>query len=942
MTAMSARWHLRLLGRFELSDGTTTLHRLPSRAVLLILARLALAPQRDHPREELIDLLWPAVDLAVGRNRLRQALSSLRSVLEPGGEAGMAMLMADRHTVRLAPGAVASDVDALRAALRAGHASAAAALHHGELLPGHFDEWVLEERREVEEAVARAGAAAAPNARPDDQAPRAAHAASAASAARAPPPLALAAMHWLPAYVTRMLGYEEAGAGLASAVQAHRLVLLRGPGGAGKTRLAVEVARWLAHRATGLAGAAEEKLPFDAVVFVPLASVTTAAALCEAVIRALRSEGASGTAGAGTAAPLNATAQVEHALAGRSVLLVLDNFEQLVDVGQSTLSQWLTRLPTLHLLVTSRRALGLDGEHEQALEALALPPPGASLQDHARNPAVALFADRARAARGSFSLNERNHARVAAIVQLLHGLPLAIELAAARVRSIALPQMQFMLEAALSGQPDAAFALLMRSGPRAADDPRHASMLHVMQWSFQHLSPAARGVLDVLSVFAGGATLDAVAAMSGLALHEAAMHLDELVASSVVTTCQHLQQGGDDVTRYQPFEPVREFALMGLDAGAVAALRSGHWRWVQSWCAGLGRAPSLAEFRDEQANLIAAWDFAAGHDRPAAVLASALHCLRALDDVTLPPSALALLRRCLAATTQDDELRARVHALLAEQCFESGQSDTACEHAEQARRQMPPASRFCADALYVAARIRLRVHNDTTTTGALIDEGLALAVQHQRIDTQARLLTLRGICIARRARDYAGKIELDTQALALWRAFGAPARVTEGLVNLALALGFVHRVPEQLALLAQAQTTAAAQGQVRLQAFVLSVTGYALADLCRWEESAASYRACLHVAWSHSAWREWFYALWNLPRTLAHQRQPERAAPLLAFADRFAAERFGQLGWSDLRERRRTRRLVRAQIGAEREAALWSQGRELTMAQAMRMALDLG
>lgn len=82
MTTAGARWQLRLLGGFELSDGRSQLHRLPTRAMLLILARLArlaLAPQRDHPREELIDLLWPEVALAVGRNRLRQALSSLRS-----------------------------------------------------------------------------------------------------------------------------------------------------------------------------------------------------------------------------------------------------------------------------------------------------------------------------------------------------------------------------------------------------------------------------------------------------------------------------------------------------------------------------------------------------------------------------------------------------------------------------------------------------------------------------------------------------------------------------------------------------------------------------------------------------------------------------------------------------------------------------------------------
>lgn len=906
---MSARWQLRLLGGFELSDGRITLHKLPSRAALLILARLALAPQREHPREELIDLLWPDVALHVGRNRLRQALSTLRGVLEPGGGAVGPIILADRHALRLASGAVASDVEALRRALSEGDTLRAQDLARGELLPGHFDEWVLIERRQLEQALVRL----------QETAPTGVVATLARTLAPGP-------THWLPAYLTRMLGYEEAGAELAASVQAHRLVLLRGPGGAGKTRLAVEVARALA---TGAAGVAA---PFDAVVFVPLVGVTSAEASAEAVQRALRSQPGTG----------DVSTQLEQALAGRRVLLVLDNFEQLVEVARELLARWLARLPLLHLLVTSRRVLGLDGEHEIALAALALPEPDATLNAHALNPAVALFVDRARAVRASFSLHQGNHVQVAAVVLLLQGLPLAIELAAARVRSIALSDMRAMLEAAVAGQADAAFTLLSRSGPRAGEDLRHASMQHVMAWSFGQLSGAARALLDALSVCCDGAGLPAAAAMAGLPLHEAALQLDELVASSVVYTQQRASQGEEARTRYHPFEPVREYALMQLAATRKSALRRAHWRCMQAWTHSLGHAPHLSAFGDDEANLMAAWAHAADTAQHEALWRSVFACAAVLDDVTLSSSALALLQKSLAALRCDAELLARAHALLAEQCFESGQRDVALAYAEQALQGMPAASPFRADALRVAARIRLRVRNDVQSVGALVDDALVLAAAQGRRDLQARLLNLKGTLLVRRDRDFAGKVELDTQALALWRAHGAPQRVTEGLVDLALALGFVHRVPEQLALLEQARDAAAALGQQRLHAFACSVTGYALADLQRWEASAVSYRSCLISSWAHSAWREWFYALWNLPRTLAYQRRPEAATLLLAFADRFASERFGELGWSDLRERRRTRRLVRAQVGVELEAAWWERGRALSMAEAMRLANGIG
>ena len=143
------RWNLHLLGRFELDDGDRVRTRLVTRAVTALLARLALWPQREHPREELSELLWPGVDAETGRRRLRQALSLLKGVLEPAEHGPVAAVQADRLSLRLVAGAVQCDVHAFERHARAGQHAAALAAYPGELLPGFYDEWIVDERRRL-------------------------------------------------------------------------------------------------------------------------------------------------------------------------------------------------------------------------------------------------------------------------------------------------------------------------------------------------------------------------------------------------------------------------------------------------------------------------------------------------------------------------------------------------------------------------------------------------------------------------------------------------------------------------------------------------------------------------------------------------------------------------------------------------------------------------
>jgi DNA-binding SARP family transcriptional activator len=163
------RWRVRLLGAVDaisMDGAAPTLSHWPTRAVAALLARLALWPDRVHPREELVELLWPGVDLSVGRNRLRQALSTLKALLETRGTGGGAVLVADHLGIRVVPGALACDALDFERRLRAGDWSAAQGLYRGDLMPGHYDDWVLQERRRLAALWERLDAADRPFALP--------------------------------------------------------------------------------------------------------------------------------------------------------------------------------------------------------------------------------------------------------------------------------------------------------------------------------------------------------------------------------------------------------------------------------------------------------------------------------------------------------------------------------------------------------------------------------------------------------------------------------------------------------------------------------------------------------------------------------------------------------------------------------------------------------
>ncbi|MFC6935684.1 BTAD domain-containing putative transcriptional regulator [Actinomadura yumaensis] len=363
---------------------------------------------------------------------------------------------------------------------------------------------------------------------------------AALTAAGAPAPDAVR----LPAQLTSFVGREEELERVGAMLAAGRLVTLLGPGGAGKTRLAIEAA------------ARED----GEVRFVDLAAAATASEVPKALLTALGvREGGMLPAGAGQAPPEPDSAErLVTALGGRRMLLVLDNCEHLVEAVARLAHRLLSACPELRVLATSREALAITGEALRPLPPLALPPEGAAPEDAAGYPAVRLFADRAAAVRPGFEVDASNAPAVLRICGALDGLPLAIELAAARLRSLPVDEVAARL--------DDRFRLLSRGNRTAA--PRHQTLRAVVEWSWDLLDEREQTLARRLTVFAGGVTLHAAGRVCGLPPDDAEELLLGLADKSLLQT---------DGARYRMLETVRAFCAERLaDAGEVDRFRREH------------------------------------------------------------------------------------------------------------------------------------------------------------------------------------------------------------------------------------------------------------------------------------------------------------------------------------------------------------------------------
>ena len=360
---------------------------------------------------------------------------------------------------------------------------------------------------------------------------------SAAEQPAPPPPPSRSAT--LPNPLTHLIGREHDVEAVAALIRSDetRLVTLTGPGGVGKTRLAIEAARRIDQELT------------DGVTFIPLAPANDAAAAASVIAQGL------GVLDTGDV-PLEEKLVV--AVADREGLVVLDNFEQVVDAAP-LVAGMLQAAPGLRILVTSRVLLRISGERSYPVRPLEFSPPGTRpwQPDEVLAPAVELFVQRARSVKPDFELTSDNADLVEQIAATLDGLPLAIELAAARIR--------LLPPASLLERLDRQLAVLV-GGHRDAP-PRHQTVRNTIEWSTDLLAEDERSLLWRLGVFAGPSSLEAIEAVGSVAGDppDILRLIGALVDASLVR--QHERH---DRPYFTLLATVREYALEQLQA-------RGHW-----------------------------------------------------------------------------------------------------------------------------------------------------------------------------------------------------------------------------------------------------------------------------------------------------------------------------------------------------------------------------
>ena len=396
----------------------------------------------------------------------------------------------------------------------------------------------------------------------------------------------------LPVSMTSLLGRERAIGEVAGLIERSgvRLVTLTGPGGVGKTRLAVAVGERLRDR-------------FGAgTVFVPLESVTDPRVVLAAIGRMA---GADLTR---TGSPLDAMAET---FGDGAWLLVLDNLEQVINVARD-LGVLLARCPGVVILATSRTVLELQAEREYPVPPLPLPPlPGSGevpAGELAASPAMALFVERASAVRPGFTLTEGNAAAVAEICRRLEGLPLAIELAAGRTRLLDPPALLDRLAASLDAL-----------GTGAVDLPeRQRTLRATVEWSVGLLEEGERSLLEVAAVFADGWTIEAAARVAGVD-EDRALELSEALARQSLVSVDRTELG----PRTRMLETIRAFVAERLaarpDAAEVGRRHASYYQALAEQAdrplRGSGRNQWLERLDAETGNLAAAVRWFLDHDR---------------------------------------------------------------------------------------------------------------------------------------------------------------------------------------------------------------------------------------------------------------------------------------------------------------------------------------
>ena len=688
----------------------------------------------------------------------------------------------------------------------------------------------------------------------------------------------MAAPHNLPAELTTFIGREREIAQVSEFLSRTRLLTLTGAGGSGKSRLALHVAT-----------AVLEDFP-DGAWIVELASLADPALVPQGVASALSVPEQPGRAPADT---------LVEALRPRSLLLVLDNCEHLRQACAQLAGALLRGCSGLRILATSRTPLSAPGETLWRVPSLSLPRGGAEpIDEIRRSEAVRLFVERARAAGAVFALTGGNAAAVVKLCQRLDGMPLAIELAAARAKVLSAEQ--------IAARLDDRFQLL--TGGTTAALPRHQTLRATMDWSFSFLAERERTLLRRSSVFAGGWTLEAAEAIcsgQGVEATEVLDSLSRLVDNSLVAA--ETQHGA---ARYRMLETVRQYGQDRLrEAGEADAVQRRHRDWYLELAE---RADPRLRGPEEDAWL---GRLEVEHDN----LRAALEWSKGERD-----SAGAELR--LAKTLEWF-------------WYLNGHWSEGRVRLENAIARSDEASPFLPKVLFGAARLAYR-QGDGERARMLCERGLELSRAHDDQPDIIPLLMLSGI-FAMVDAGYERATELFTNSLAVSRQQGDKWWSAEALAFLGTVAGIRGDNSGAAARCSESLTLAKETGSTNAITFALRNLGLLALRQGRYEQAAAYYRESLMRCREARTPGVITECLEGLAWAASARADYKRAARLLGAVEAsFQALGGGQFSlYFDQSEHARYVASTRAGLGAAAFEAAWGEGWAMLLEQAVEFAL---
>jgi predicted ATPase len=967
---------------------------LTNRKALALLAYLAVESDQAHSRETLLGLLWPDLPDADARNNLRVIWSQLRSKIGDdfllGNRLEMQFNQHSAHKLDVA------EFEALLAACaqhthsRRGDCAGcqerlaqAVALYRGDFLSGlfldhcaEFDEWLMVHRERFRQKMlevlselshfhAHANNLAAAEGftrhllqldplREDahrhlmhllnrQRQPAAALAqfetckrvlADGLGVQPDPETLALAAhirsgstpssqtgKHNLPAPLTRFIGREKDIATLAAQLMdAHaRVITLTGSGGVGKTRLALRAAYGVTHAFA------------DGVWLVELAALQDALAVTRAVAAALGVREQAGMT------PLQLLSDV---LRDKQILLVMDNCEHVLSESSVLVAQLLAVAPKLTVLATSRTPLHVEGERVVRVPSLSVPKLDhklpLSVEALLSYESVQLFVNRASAAHANFGLQAANANAVADICHRLDGIPLALELAAARIKVMPVD--------ALAQRLDSRFKLLTSNNAEAL--PRHRTLQALVGWSYDLLPKAEQALLRQLSVFAGGWTLEAAEAVCESGDMPVLDGLMNLVDHSLVIFGHDANQ-----QRYMLLETIRQFASQQLQqAGEEHDVRAKHARYyaqLAAQAAARANSPThqhaLSQMELERANVFGALGWAIEYD-PDLALSLEISLGGDLDfwEMRGHFEEGRYWQRRLLDATQAKPSAARAKVLLDAAWVERAKPDYA--QALLYAQASQTISEDLGDA-FGSLDARISVANIRAMQGELAECHVlmtGLLAEAERLGhSRGFSSALYGLALNHfDLHEYEPARKLFERCLSLYRERGDMLGQADALHHLAILMDAMGDSAGSIPLYEEMETTYRELGFLRSVALVQNNLGCALMNLGQYERARRLFIEGLLIRREMGLQLGYVYSFYNFGLLAAYQNKPARAAQMLGVSEALR-ERIGFPKDTFDRDTDYLNAIAsaRAALGETRFGLEWSRGRGMSVAQAIEVAL---